>query len=486
MRNMRILFVEPPPAVDWAPDSVVSTAGRRHPSLNVTGEQVYSYLNLSSASVARENGHEVSYIHCQTEGVALGDVRRRIAHLQPGLLVIKLEHINTIAALAVARIAKEEADCPVVFVGPLATATAADILRRHTCCDYVLRGEWDYAISQLAEALDGGTALAEIQGLCYRQDGQSIVGGKAPLIEDLDALPFPAYDLVDLSKFYEAVFAYFPAATAITSRGCPFHCVYCVFPNTIYSHKFRAQSPERVLAEALYLQNKFGVREIRYDDDTFEIDKQRVFDICRLFKEDDVALRWIVQSRPSLMTEEMAQALRDAGCVMVLYGVESGDDEILKKIKKSTTTAEIERGVRIAHKYGLDVLNCVMIGFYWDTPETVQRTIDFAFKLNAEFTQFSIATPLPGTEYYDLLKTSGYMVSDDLEEGDSFHHANVNFPSLKQHQIDEILKGIYRRYYIRPSYLWRMSKRSLRSWANFAQLMRLTQAYFVRWRQGWL
>jgi len=483
---MRILFVEPPPTVDWTPDSPVSTAGRRHPSLNVTGEQVYSYLNLSSAAVARDDGHEVFYIHCQTKSVDLSTLRKGVAQLQPGLLVIKLEHINISAALTAARIAKEETDCRVAFVGPLVTATAEGTLRQYRCCDYVLRGEWDYTVSQLAGALDRDTPLSQIQGLSYRRDGKIVAGGKAPLIEDLDALPFPAYDLVDLSRFYESVFAYFPAATAITSRGCPFHCVYCVFPNTIYTHKFRAQSPERVLAEALYLQNKFGVRLIRYDDDTFEIDKQRVFDICRLFKENSVTLKWIIQSRPSLMTEEMAKALKEAGCVMVLYGVESGDDEILEKIKKGTTTAEIERGVRIAHKYGLDVLNCVMIGFYWDTLETVQRTIDFAFKLNAEFTQFSIATPLPGTEYYDLLKTSGYMVSDDLEKGDSFHHANVDFPSLKQHQIDEMLKGIYRRYYIRPSYLWQMAKRSLRSWANLRQLMRLTRAYFVRWRQGWL
>jgi radical SAM superfamily enzyme YgiQ (UPF0313 family) len=186
------------------------------------------------------------------------------------------------------------------------------------------------------------------------------------------------------------------------------------------------------------------------------------------------------------MTEEMAKALKKAGCVMVLYGVESGDDEILKKIKKSTTTSEIERGVKIAQKYGLDVLNCVMIGFYWDTPETIKRTIDFAFKLNAEFTQFSIATPLPGTEYYELLKSSGYMVSEDLEKGDSFHKANVDFPNLKQSQIDEMLKGIYRRYYIRPRYLWRMGLRCLRSFANMKQLIRLVQAYIVRYRQGWL
>jgi len=482
---MKILFIEPPPTVDWKPDSAVSTAGRRHPSLNVTGEKVYSYLNLSSAAVARNKGHEVSYIHCQTEGTDLDKINKHLLDIKPNLLVIKLEHINISAALKTAEIAKENCNCKVVFVGPLVTATAQDSLCNYKNCDFILRGEWDYSVSKLAGALENNKELENVKGLCYRQNGKMVVGDNAPIIEDLDTLPFPAYDLVDLSKFYESVFTYFPAATAITSRGCPFNCVYCVFPNTIYSHKYRAQSPQRVLEEALYLQN-LGVKQIRYDDDTFEIDKERVFEICRLFKENNIKLKWIIQSRPSLMTAELAKALKDAGCTMVLYGVESGDDQILNKIKKQTTTADIKRGVRIAQRNGLDVLNCVMIGFYWDTPETVERTIDFAFKLNAEFTQFSIATPLPGTEYYDLLKSSGCVVSNNLEKGDSFHRANVDFPNLKQHQIDELLKGIYRRYYIRPDYLFRMIKRSLKSWANAKQLMRLLSAYYIRWRKGWL
>lgn len=483
---MKILFIEPPPTLDWTADSIISTAGRRHPSLNVTGEMVYSYLNLSSAAVARNDGHDVSYIHCQTQGIDFKLIKAKFSHQKPDLLVIKLEHINISTALKTSQIAKDVCNCKVVFVGPLVTATAQESLKNYNCCDFLLRGEWDYTVSKLAKTLQLNKDFNDVNGLCYRQDGQIMIKDKAPIIEDLDALPFPAYDLIGFSKFYESVFTHFPVATAITSRGCPFHCVYCVFPNTIYSHKYRAQSPERVLAEALYLQNEFGVRQIRYDDDTFEINKQRVFDICKLFEENDVRLKWIIQSRPSLMTVEMAKALKKAGCVMVLYGVESGDDEILKKIKKSTTTSEIERGVNIAQKYGLDVLNCVMIGFYWDTPETIKRTIDFAFKLNAEFTQFSIATPLPGTEYYELLKSSGYMVSEDIEKGDSFHKANVDFPNLKQSQIDKMLKGIYRRYYIRPRYLWMMGLRCLRSFANMKQLIRLVQAYIVRYRQGWL
>ncbi|MHC4213285.1 MAG: B12-binding domain-containing radical SAM protein [Planctomycetota bacterium] len=483
---MKILFIEPPPTLDWKPQSKITTAGRRHPSLNVTGEKVYSYLNLSSAAVARDKGHEVFYIHCQTEQMGLNELGQKVSEIEPDLLVIQLEHINISVACRAAQITKELTGCKVVFVGTLVTAIPKESLEKYSICDYVLRGEWDYTVSELADCLFDNDDTRMTNGLCRRNNGQIQINDKAPLVQDLDALPFPAYDLLDLSKFYESVFTHFPAATAITSRGCPFECVYCVFPNTIYSHKYRYQSPERVLAEAMYLQNEFGVKQIRYDDDTFEINKQRVFDICRLFTENDVKLKWIIQSRPSLMTEEMAKALKKAGCVMVLYGVESGDDEILKKIKKNTTTSEIERGVRIVKKYGLDVLNCVMIGFYWDSPETIKRTIDFAFKLNAEFTQFSIATPLPGTEYYELLKSSGYMVSDDLEKGDSFHKANVDFPNLKQHQIDRMLKGIYRRYYIRPRYLLIMLSRCLRSPANISQMFRLIKAYIIRYKENWL
>ncbi len=480
---MKVLFIEPPPVMNWSGcRSGITTAGRRHPSLNFTGEKVYSYLNLSAASVLRENGHEVFYIHCQTEDVTLDRLRVRIPEIDPDIVVIMAEHINLNVSDAIAKFVKSNSKTQVVFTGPLATSLSEEIIK--LSCDYIVRKEWDRTLCNLVNTLENKTSISEVKGITYKEDGNTKRTEDAELIEDLDSLPFPAYDLVDLSKFYESVFSHFPTATVITSRGCPYKCVFCSFPQTIYSNKYRKQSPERVLAEAKYLRDKFGVRGIRYDDDTFDIDKSRVLEICKLFRKENLGMQWIIQTRPALMTYEIAKELKSAGCDMVLFGVESGDDEVLKAINKGTTTEEIRRGVNNAHKAGLDILNCVMLGFYWDTKVTIQKTIDFAFELNAEFTQFSTPIPLPGTEYYRLLSELGYISSKQWENADSFHHSNVDFPHLSNEYINHILKGIYKKYYLRPNYLWKMTKRSLKSKDNFIQTLRLIRAFYQRWYQG--
>jgi radical SAM superfamily enzyme YgiQ (UPF0313 family) len=273
-----ILFVEPPPTARWRVGHSTSTAGRRHPSLNVTGEQVYSYLNLSAAAVLRQQGFPVSYIHCQTMGVDLNRLTNEVERLGPSMVVIQAEHINLGVAKRVAEVA-EQAGATSVFVGPLATALDEEFVRDHYC-DYVIRGEWDLTLARLVSNLADGADPARVKGLSFMRADKLVRTAKASRIDDLDSLPFPAYDLIDLSKFYESVFIRFPAATMITSRGCPYHCVFCAFPNTIYSHKFRAMSPERAVAEVKYLVQQFGVRQIRFDDDTFEIDRQRALDIC--------------------------------------------------------------------------------------------------------------------------------------------------------------------------------------------------------------
>lgn len=475
---MRVLFIEPPPTVDWRPGSRASTAGRRHPSLNFTGEQVYSYLNLQSAAVLRQRGHEVRYLHCQTMGFGLDRVGEYLRREKPGLVVVMLEHITFPVALEVLRMAREEVGAATVLVGPFATAEGAKVLTL-SGADVVCRGEWDFTVARVAEALEAGRALDETPGLLFSRGDEVVQTPDAPPIEDLDALPIPAYDLLDLSLFYESVFQRFPAATMITSRGCPHRCVFCSFPQTIYSRRYRFQSPERVLAEVRYLHRELGVREIRFDDDCFEVRRDRVLRICELLRAECPDLLWSAQCRPANLDPELARAMKRGGCGFVLFGVESGDDEILRKIRKGTTVDEIRRGMAAARAAGLDVLNCVMLGFYWDTPETLEKTMRFAFELNAEFTQFSTPTPLPGTEYYDLLRSEGCLLSERWEDFDSFHHANVRLPNLSADHLNEVLRTVYRRYYGRPSYVWRMLRRALRSRDALGQTLRGARALFL-------
>jgi len=474
----KIIFIEPPPTINWTKDSKISKAGRRHPCLNETGEQTYSYQNLSCAAVLREAGYDVKYFHCPTQRMDLKETNKKVLEESPFAIVIMVEHINANVAVAISAHAKENG-ITVIWVGPFVTALHESEIKRE-CVDFILRKEWDYSVRDLLKALEDSKPLSEINGLTWKENGEIRINYEPGVIENLDDLPIPAYDLLDLSKFYESVFVRFPAATMITSRGCPFNCIYCSYPQTIYSHKHRAMSPQRVFKEIKYLANDLGVKEIRIDDDTFDINRPRVIEICKLLAAEKLDLTFSVQCRPQLMTEEEAYWLKRAGCRMVLYGVESGNDEILKKIRKGTTKDEIRRGVKIAKKYGIDVLNCVMLGFYWDTKESVEDTIRFAFELNAEFTQVSAPTPLPGTDYYKLLEENNCFLTKEWEKHDSVHHSSVELPNLTNNDLNTYLNTFYKRYYRRPEYLWMMFWRMFRSWGNFTQSLRKFNVLFTK------
>ncbi|MBN1759198.1 MAG: radical SAM protein [Chitinispirillaceae bacterium] len=475
----KIVFVEPPPLLGWTVEMKISKAGRRHPCLNETGEQTYSYQNLSCAAVLRQRGFAVTYLHCPTQRLDLPMTKKALADEQPFAVVIMVEHINYNVAVAVSEYAREIGG-KVLWVGPFVTALHQQEITK-PCVDYILRQEWDYSVGEVLEACDGETSLDTIAGLTWKKpDGTVVVNAVRPPIEDLDALPIPAYDLLDLSKFYESVFIRFPAATMITSRGCPFNCIYCSYPQTIYGHRFRAMSPQRVFDEIKYLVVDRGVKEIRIDDDTFDIDRNRVIEICKLLAKGKFDMVFSVQCRPQLMTDEEAKWLRKAGCRMVLYGVESGNEQVLKEIRKGTTKDEIRRGVKIAKRHGIDVLNCVMLGFYWDTRTTVEDTIKFAFELNAEFTQVATPTPLPGTDYYNLLEDNNCFLSKEWEHHDSVHHSSVELPHLSNTDLNQYLATFYRRYYRRPAYLFMMMLRMFRSWGNFTQSLRKFTVLFTK------
>ena len=475
----KVIFIEPPPLLGWTVDMIVSKAGRRHPCLNETGEQTYSYQNLSCAAVLRDRGFEVAYYHCPTQRLDLQMTKDKLAEDAPFAIVIMVEHINANVAVAISEFAHDKG-MKVVWVGPFVTALHEQEIKKNYV-DYVLREEWDYSVAEVIEAVENGTPFAAVAGLTWKDEkGNTVVNPPRKPIEDLDALPIPAYDLLDLSKFYESVFIRFPAATMITSRGCPFNCIYCSYPQTIYGHKHRAMSPERVLREMKYLVNDLGVKEIRIDDDTFDINRKRVIEICKLLAKEKLDMVFSVQSRPQLMTDEEAKWLKKAGCRMVLYGVESGNDDILVKIRKNTTKDEIRRGVKIAKKHGIDVLNCVMLGFYWDKKETVEETIKFAFELNAEFTQVAAPTPLPGTDYYDLLKSEKCILTDEWEKHDSVHHSSVELPHLTNKDLNHYLNTFYKRYYRRPKYLIMMFLRMFRSWGNIKQSFRKFTVLFTK------
>lgn len=483
---MKILFVDSPPTLDWTPSSRFTKGGRRWPSLTVTGEKTYCYLNLSAAAVARERGHQVYYIDCQAEGVALPELLDKVKNIDPDLAVFYVEQIKVNVDFAIIKQLKRWQKAKVVFVGPFVTPLDREVLTLSPFLDFVIRGEYDYAVADLAETMGNGGKIEDIPGITWR-DGEEISQGKpANRLTDLNSLPIPAYDLIDFNNYTESVFINHPAAAMATSRGCPYKCMYCWFPQTIYSHRWVAQSPERMFEEVRYMVERFGVREIKIDDDTFEIDRQRVVDFCELLIRHHVKVAWAPQCRPDLVDEELLRIMKRAGCIRILWGCESASQEVLDKMKKGFKVADIEKATHLSQKLGIEVLNCFMLGFPWDTEETIRQTIEFAYELNAEFTQFAIPTPLPGTEFYKLAKENGYVKATEWDYFDGSHRAAVSYPQLSHETLELYSKKAYRDYYLRPRWLWLMSRRALRSRAHLNHTFKLALAFAKRRRMGWI
>jgi len=241
-----------------------------------------------------------------------------------------------------------------------------------------------------------------------------------------------------------------------------------------------------MVAEVRYLVERFGVREIKIDDDTFEIDRQRVAEFCELLIQQGVKVAWAPQCRPDLVDEELLRLMKRAGCIRILWGCESGDQDILDEMRKGFKVADIERATRLSKKLGIEVLNCFMLGFPWDTEKTIQKTIEFACQLNAEFTQFAIPTPLPGTVFYQMARENGYVQATEWDYFDGSHRAAISYPQLSHETLECSLRKAYQDYYLRPWWLLQVSRRALRSRAHLSHTVKLALAFVKRRRMGWM
>jgi hopanoid biosynthesis associated radical SAM protein HpnJ len=266
--------------------------------------------------------------------------------------------------------------------------------------DFVVRREFDYQIADYAK----GKPLEELPGVSFRKNGASSTIPKAPAIENLDALPWVTQDLQARSRHHalqRAVPAE-PVHLVCTPRGCPALCTFCLWPQTHSGHRWRLRSADDVANEVRYALEQFPhIKEIFFDDDTFNYRKDRTIELCKKLK--PLKFTWSCTSRVTTDYDTL-KAMKEAGCRLLIVGYESGDQQILKNIKKGATIDMAERFTANCKKLGLVVHGDFIIGLPGETRESIRKTIDFAKRLDNETIQVSIAHPYPGTEFYDYAK----------------------------------------------------------------------------------
>jgi hopanoid biosynthesis associated radical SAM protein HpnJ len=346
----------------------------------------------------------------------------------------------------------------VAFVGPPVTIEPEKALRASSAIDFIVRREFDYQVAAFAQ----GTPISDLPSVSYRRDGEIIHNPEGGVIENLDALPWVTKVYHRDLKFrnYNVPFLLNPYVSFYTTRGCPALCTFCLWPQAHSGHRWRVRSCDDVANECRWaLENFSGLKEIFFDDDTFNYQKGRTLQLCNKLKE--LKFTWSSTSRVTTDYETL-KAMKDAGCRLVIVGYESGDPQILKNIKKGATIDMAERFTANCKKLGIVIHGDFIVGLPGETRETIRKTIDFAKRLDVETIQVSLGHAFPGTEFYDYAKNNALVTIDGMTDETGHQLPNVIYPGiLDQAELMEWVERFYAEYYFRPKVAWRIVRKSV-------------------------
>lgn len=302
---------------------------------------------------------------------------------------------------------------PICLGGSHASTVKEDVLKEFPF-DFAVYGEGEQTFSELINFIKGKTELKNIDGLIYHDKKGNIILNRArQIIKDIDSIPFPSYDLFNMDRY--------PQHRLTTSRGCPFNCVFCN-SHSLWTNKWRKRSPQNILDEIKLLNNTYKSKSIVFNDDSFNIDSKRVIDLCNLILEEKLNILWSTSIRVDLITDKIANLMYKSGCYNVSIGIESANNEVLKKMNKHNTIEKIEAGINILRNAKIDVMGQFMIGNPGDTLETIKESIEFAKNSNLTGVEFYTALPYKDSLLYDFVKKEGKFLTN--EESSKYHTFN--------------------------------------------------------------
>ncbi|HZS51850.1 MAG TPA: hopanoid biosynthesis associated radical SAM protein HpnJ [Bryobacterales bacterium] len=363
----------------------------------------------------------------------------------------------------------------IAFVGPHVSVLPEESLKASKAIHFVVRGEFDHPIVDFAN----GKPLEEIPGVSFRQNGGFRHNPEGPKIEDLDSLPWvtKVYKRdFDITR-YNVPFLLNPYLSFFTERGCPALCTFCLWPQTLSGHPWRTRSANDVANEVRFaLENFPGLKEIFFDDDTFNIRKSRVLELCEKLK--PLKFTWSCTSRVTVDYETL-KAMKDAGCRLLIVGYESGDPQILKNIKKGATVERAIEFTRDCKKLGLVIHGDFIIGLPGETRESINATIEFAKRLDTETIQVSIAHAYPGTEFYEYVKKNDLITIDSMTDDTGHQLPNVIYPGLDRGELVDAVERFYGEFYFRPKVVWRIVRKALFNGAERRRLAKEAREYLA-------
>ncbi len=431
-------------------------AGSRWPHIKDDPESNYLpfpfFLAYAAALLEREK-YDVLLLDAICAGMRDEEFLKAVDDYSPDLLVVETSSVTL--DYDVKYISRFKKGFKVFLCGPATEISRPDFLKENGIIDFSARGEYEFILLDLVNALRKNSPLSSVKGLSYRDEksGKIFVNGKMPL-SNINNLPWPKRDGLSLERYIDSPGAMpFPTAQMLASRGCTYGCMFCLWPQVMYGGRnYRVRDPYDVLDEMEELVRKYKFKSVYFDDDTFGLDRKWLVEFCETFiernREGRINVPWAMMTRPDIMNDKILEKLKEAGLWAVKYGFESANQELVNNIGKNLDVEYAKKIIKKTHSLGIRTHLTFTFGLPGETYFTINNTIKTVLELDPFTVQFSITTPFPGTKYFDYTKNRGYLVS--FEKGD----------------FDGNLKSVIRTDFLSPADLERARKKAYRKW-NF-------------------
>ena len=482
-----IMLVNPP-----TPDGGLWIRTQHRVGRRTRENMVWPQVSLAQMAALLLPNYKLKIVDANAERMGWEEFAKLIDKYQPKYYLTQVTAPTLENDMYGCFLAKSRGVTTIAF-GTHVTPIPRESMRPYPSLDYVLVGEPDLSIRDLLDHLegkigdrseeiltlfaehdpsyqpavneDGSEDLHGIKGLAWRDGDEIVVNSPRPFIKDLNDLPIPKHELLPLQK-YRMPLIKGPFTFIVTSRGCPAGCTYCI-KHVSYQYSTRLRSPELIMQE-LWQLKKMGINTIHMYADLFTINRDQVVDLCQRMIAEDIDLRWMCNSRVDFVDEEMLQLMGQAGCWLISWGIESGNEQILKHAHKGANPAKAERALRWAKKAGIKNWGYFIIGLPGETEETIRETIEFSKKLPLDIALFHVAAPYPGTPFFfEVIENGWFRPGTRWEQVDMDKGTVLDYPDLSAERLLYWQKRAWREWAFRPGPMLTYIKMLLSDFSTF-------------------